>query len=213
MGGFIATLKRYLSKELSVDFTEFKQSGSVADKVEAELMKAIDACCLIPTQHEDSRLWPSIDHKDPLAAASIINNIKKSLAEQTRDTTVTLVGVSLKYSLELLDRALEEFSKTLKRSPEVPRKKLTVRLVYMDDNSHILYALHDQVDISRIRTTLHRETDLFEHWRELFQETSIEVQFDTPTVIDYIPPRIGTLIDENVLYAGRCCNGPQSFLP
>lgn len=202
---FVSDLKSQFRLQLDLDLFRFQGgAGEEMKRVELALASIIDGYRISPARRVTSEVWDSIDwEKDPLAADSIVENIKKSLRDPSHDTEVALVGVSLKYSTLLLDRALDEFSGE-DRDGIRAKKKLRIRLVYMDDNSHILYALHDQKDIQSIRDTLFKEDQLVARWIKCLEGCPIDLEKPETTVIDYIPPRIGILIDDQVLYAGRC---------
>lgn len=158
-------------------------------------------------------VWPSIQKASP-ARRSIVENIKASLRSQLIASELIFVGVSLKFSLGLITDALTQFadevcspptSATDERPMRMAGKKLRITLVHMDDHSHILHALNDQIDIDEIRENFHVGIKKIEEsWRLLCDRASLELQDLKIHPIDYIPPRVGILIDDKQFYAGTC---------
>jgi hypothetical protein len=143
---------------------------------------------------------------DPACKASIIGNIKNLLKGEDNKVALTLVGVSLKFSLHFITTALEELHVECAKAPP-PRKTLSISLIHMHDQSHILHALGDQRDISSIRDSFGTDwATTKKAWKSLCGET---IELFEPAVyrIDYIPPRVGIMLeagDRSFLYAGRC---------
>jgi TIR domain len=150
--------------------------------------------------------WPSLT--DDGCKQSIVGNIRKSLEDRKKDTTLVFVGVSLKYSLKLIADALVDLSKNGKPTAaeaSIP-KKLRITLVHMDSESHILHAMKDQLDTESIRDNFDdaKWLEIYDHWKTLCKSVAIELEKPIRHRIDYIPPRVGLLIDATYLYAGRC---------
>ena len=150
--------------------------------------------------------WPSLT--DDGCKESVLGNIRKSLANRSQDTTLVFVGVSLKYSLDLIATALIDLARTAKPTAleaTIP-KKLRVTLVHMDSDSHILHAMDDARDRKRIRDNFDDVNwpGIYDHWKKLCASVAIELEEPIRHRIDYIPPRVGLLIDATYLYAGRC---------
>jgi hypothetical protein len=182
-------------------------------KLEEELTEAIDDYVLNRPKKEPLSIWSSIDDSNNSACHSIIENIKNSLRNGKPVTKLTFVGVSLKFSLSLLTKALEEFAheaKAAKRSSEPKKikrqpKKLEITLVHMDDHSHLLHALEDTIDIENILNNFYRDwPNTIQTWKLACESASITLAEPVLHRIDYIPPRVGILIDDSVFYAGRC---------
>ncbi len=150
-----------------------------------------------------SSIWPNLDDRG--CRESIIGNIRQSLQDRTQKTVLAFVGVSLKFSLQLITEALENLS------PQglTAKKALTIQLVHMDDQSHILHAVRDTRDIETIRRNFETEwQEISAKWENLCKAASIDLEAPKLYRIDYIPSRVGILIDDNILYAGRCALKP-----
>lgn len=163
-----------------------------------------------------SKLHPALDPEDhglSLSEHSIIERIKKSLSNGQEKTKLDFVGVSLKFSLRLITVALEEFAK---RSRVSKPKTLRINLVHMDADSHILQALNDRADINFINENFDADWSKGERqglpyrWRQACKKASINMPDPVLHRIDYIPPRVGIMIDEEVLFAGRCSFDPHA---
>jgi hypothetical protein len=166
-------------------------------------------------------IWPSIRDETGSAKVSLVNSIKASLDNEKPLTTLSFVGVSLKFSFLYLDEALRVFADEVEDDKKLAAKDkkhpsrdvggkpktLKIILVYMDANSHILHSLNAENDLEHIREALNKEFDgtkktWIEHCKRAhitLEEADIKVRR-----IDYIPPRVGILIDKEILYAGRC---------
>lgn len=180
-------------------------------KLEEELKVIIEGYEIRPKERELFDVWPSITENDPLARRSIVENIKRSLRNDRPKSNLAFIGVSLKFSLALITEALEEFAaerertRTSKISRRQPSKTLEIQLVHMDDHAHILHALNDAIDIETIREKLNREGPrIFEKWASACERASIKLAPLQRKRIDYIPPRVGILIDDEFLYEGHC---------
>jgi hypothetical protein len=151
--------------------------------------------------------WPSLTNRG--CHESIVGNIRKSLKRRGEATTLVFVGVSLKYSLSLISEALQKEA-LAKMGPTgagetSPTKRLRIKLVHMDSQSHILHAMGDTHDIDNIRSKFEEKwPKIHEEWKKHCASASIELEVPILHRIDYIPPRIGILIDDEILYAGRC---------
>jgi hypothetical protein len=160
-------------------------------------------------------VWPSLKEDSP-APRSIIDNIKRGLARDGSSMRLAFVGVSLKFSLKLITTALEELATPGSvRQKQMPpggkwlrETRLKIDLVHMDDQSHILHAIDDQYDIRAIRSNFHEDwQNTIKKWESDCSTAGIVLRISEPKRIDYIPPRVGILIegdDSKVLYAGRC---------
>lgn len=88
------------------------------------------------------------------------------------------------------------------------KKSLSINLVYMDDQSHILHALRDTRDMDAIRLNFGQDWLKTKADWETFCGSAIELTKPSLYRIDYIPPRVGILMEtgagEAILYAGRC---------
>jgi hypothetical protein len=150
---------------------------------------------------------------DPACRASVIGNIKKLLKGTDKNVTLIFTGVSLKFSLHLITDALRGLNASGKEPP-LPEKTLNISLVHMHDQSHILHALGDERDMTSIRESFGKEwMKTWSAWKSLCGEA---IEFDKPVVyrIDYIPPRVGLLLeggDQSFLYAGRCAFKQTDF--
>lgn len=189
-------------------------SGLAISDVAEENRKKADVYSAIQKIGENYRLsqpmrtrlsaWSTLG--DPSCKASIIGNIQRLLKGSDESVTLTFMGVSLKFSLPLITDALTEL-RTNVRDASIPKKTLNIRLTHMHDQSHILHALGDERDIQAIRDSFGTGwADTKKTWKSL---CGSEIEFVEPVVhrIDYIPPRVGLLLegrDESFLYAGRC---------
>lgn len=177
-------------------------------QLEEQLNMIVQDYEIRPNERELFEVWPSITKHNPLARKSIVENIKRSLRNNTPRSNLSFVGVSLKFSLELLTQALEEFVAEYKSGKTARRKQkkiLAIQLVHMDDNSHILHALNDAFDIQTIRDKLNIEgPSLFDRWQAICDDANIILEPISRKRIDYIPPRVGILIDDESLYEGAC---------
>jgi hypothetical protein len=209
-----------LKLDIPVQNPHDAEENGLRNNVAVALRSVIEDHYLSSPYKEILRIWPSIDdktssdHKTPsLAPVSIIENIKRSLLDPDIPvTTIDSVGVSLKFSLPLLTAALEELAKDHKSGHRLvsvaqdgSRKALQITLVHMGDQAHILHALHDQIDIGNITRSFHEQwKDTLDGWSKVCTDAGIELKPPLEYCIDYIPPRIGVLVDKSILYAGRC---------
>lgn len=184
------------------------------DSVKKQLSIVIQKYSDMP-QKASVRVWPrpALQKGEP-ACKSIIKNIQRALLDKKPITQLAFVGVSLKYSLDLITEALEKFAVEGRRDATAPSKKLAIKLVHMDDQAHFLHAIEDYAhDIKAIRSNFHEKWEVTKRdWRKSCQLASIEMLEPEVHVIDYIPPRVGILVDygdgdfgrDCVFYAGRC---------
>lgn len=159
------------------------------------------------------RIWPSIDRNCRPAQEAIIRQIVASLENDKRSTTkLVLVGVSLKFSLgfvsSALDRVIDNRSRrhigndhTLKES----KKELQINLIHMSAHSHILQALGADLDVALIRENFEFDWDqTVSEWLALCEKASIKFNPPKVTAIDYIPPLLGILVDDEAMFGGHC---------
>ncbi len=200
---FVSLLRTRLSDKFG------GQRGIRDDKVavkavEDSLAAIVDLYRLEPPRQAHIGVWPSLESDSP-APLSIIENIGRSLLGGVGRAELVFVGISLKFSLKLITKALEVLPK--KERGKTSKRDLTIDLVHMDDQSHILHALKDTTDITNVLENFHAEwprTQL--RWHSACAAAGINLIVKTTTV-DYIPPRVGILIDGHggpKLYAGRC---------
>ncbi len=194
------------SKVARVLRTVLPDRCSLETALEAELSETIEAYSLTPSKKEPLLIWPCItgEVEGQPAQHSIVQSIKKSLRNKQQVTELIFVGVSLKFSLVLITQALEEFSDGGRVSQP---KTLSIELVHMDDQSHILQedALDDPIDIKNIRDNFYRDwPGTLRRWEKACELGSVKLTPPRQHWIDYIPPRIGILIDGQTLFAGRC---------
>jgi hypothetical protein len=206
---FVTLLKSRLADDFPIfaDKPEDIQRGNAAiQKVNESLAELIDEYKLKPRRRVELEVWTSISDESP-AQYSIINRIKMCL-QDSQWAHLAVVGVSLKFSLELITKALQQLPVESSPDGTRPLKRLSIELVHMDDQSHILRALNDQIDIRSILDNFHAGWALTEtKWRESCLKAGIELDLHEPRQIDYIPPRVGILISnskQRTLYAGRC---------
>lgn len=186
------------------DDEDEKVAHAIAD-LRKRIGERIDDYKLKPPRQELIGVWPSLQEKSG-APYSIIQSIRRSI--ERGSTHLAFVGVSLKFSLKLITEALRD----LPKDNPANRKKLTIDLVYMDDQSHILHSLSDTVDIDNVIENFHRSwPETRKGWEESCKAAGIELDVNKPLGpkgIDYIPPQVGILIDSGnagcKLYAGRC---------
>jgi hypothetical protein len=169
--------------------------------VEDRLNELCEAYALNPPSKILMGIWPSLTEESH-AHLAIIKSIRNALAGRGKSPHVAFVGVSLKYSLRWITAALTDLPKS---SP----KELTIELVHMDDQSHILHALRDSHDIDSILQSFHTEWAATKAAWERYCAAAKVTLTVRESRIDYIPPRIGIFIDSGVeaerkLFAGRC---------
>jgi hypothetical protein len=111
----------------------------------------------------------------------------------------------LKYSLNLIATALEGTRRPT-ADEKSTSKKLRITVVHMDSESYILHAMADVTDIKSIGDNFDdiNWPKIYDTWKELCALVSIDLEDPIRHRIDYIPPRVGLLIDDEYLYAGRC---------
>ena len=81
------------------------------------------------------------------ARTSIVEHIKRSILNKDHNTENSACrGVSLKYSLDLVTRALDELALCKDDVHELFKdqvKQVQINLVHMNDHSHILSSIND----------------------------------------------------------------------
>jgi TIR domain len=191
------------------------KGAELREKVAIALKNIEENYRLYQPKQTESRSWPSLTDDD--CKESIVGVICKSLEDRTKETVLIVVGVSLKYSLGLITNAIVGFITNAPERTSGPpaggasiRKKLKITLVHMDSEAHILHAMGDEKDIGAIRENFDdvNWARIYETWKELCASVSIELEEPIRHQIDYIPPRVGILIDDKFLYAGRCSLRP-----
>jgi hypothetical protein len=211
--GFLEKLREMVGNELPPYLTRREtKDTSLGKAVTAAANSIVDKNLLWGGHKAKLTIFECLDYRKSLAPASIVERIKLSLAGYDNEVTrLHFVGVSLKFSLSMITVALQEMAHEhtsgARRVPSVhrKRKKLEIILVHMDDKSHILHALNDDLDIRKIRESFHDDwSSLVRQWRASCKRMRITLLDPAKTCIDYIPPRIGILIDGEYLYAGRC---------
>jgi TIR domain len=204
-------LTKLLSRLHALEGGELQSPRTVYDpeevyrrrKVEDGIRNIEEKYRLFQPKKAISSAWPSLADRD--CWESIVGNIRKSLEDRSNDTVLVVVGVSLKYSLNLIATALEKAGR-LTAEEAGTSKKLRITLVHMDSESHILHAMGDARDISSIRDNFDdiNWPKIHDTWKSLSALLSIELEEPIRHRIDYIPPRVGILIDDKFLYAGSC---------
>ena len=193
-------------------------NSGTAEVVNHRLAAAIDAVTQRYRYRQPRKTlqmrWDSL--RDDGCQESIIHNLSASIKSANPVTTVDLAGVSLKYSLSLIDRSLEVISGERFRS--ATGKLLRLRLVHMHADSHILRALGDDADLKAIRANFVTNwPTLIEKWGSICKQANVSLELPLVREIDYIPPVIGMLIDNTILFRGQCTLGqiglgkPPSF--
>jgi hypothetical protein len=183
-----------------------------------ECLRPIERDYLVNPSRRLVHVWPSINDNSPNAQESIKDAITSSLKNQKRDSTITFVGVALKYSLKLFDAALADVHKSGFKH-DLP-KALHLRLVHMDDYSQALHVLGSGPDVDSIRRNFNKGwNDRQETWMAHCAAIGIDLQPDECRT-DFVPARVGILIDDHVLYEGSCSyerasndaeSGPREF--
>jgi hypothetical protein len=171
------------------------------------LQRISDEYRITPFHRELINVWPSITERHPKARDSIVEHIKRSLRASNPVTDLALVGISLKFSLKLVTRALQEFAyETQHTGVKNQTKQLKIRLVHMNDHSHILRVINDNFDVSNIKENFHSDwTSTKELWKTYADLASIKhLEIGEPCGIDYIPPQLGICIDNSTFFSGRC---------
>jgi TIR domain len=150
-------------------------------------------------------VWPSLT--EPGTKQSIIEYVRRAVVDGA--ASLAVVGVSLKYSIEIVGEAIDELA-----SSATPLEgPLTIELVHMDDQSQILHSLNDSADIESVQKWLRVNwQDIKQGWEERGREIGLDIVVAEPMAIDYIPQQVGVRIASSrhryrlwsVLYAGRC---------
>jgi len=200
-----------LRKQLAVEFerwglprtTDLDAAFTCATQLETALADAIQQYDIEPPSQSLIEFWNSLTD----ASESIIANIREAVA--TGATHIAVVGVSLKYSINILTTAIEGAAADAKASGQ-SRGPLTIELVHVDDQSHILHSLKDTMDIGNVLHYLRvgwpqRKA----RWEAICKDADIEIDVKEPIAIDYIPQQVGIRIHSlaaewSVLYAGSC---------
>jgi TIR domain len=205
-GDFITELRNMLAGDFSEMGLPRQRDAETAARYEAAvrdtLADSIEAYRIEPSSRELIGVWPKLD--DPKTEDSMIAHVRRAVAEG--ETNVALVGVSLKYSIGIITRAING----LRPDPSRPAGPLTIELVHVDDQSHILNSLHDTLDIGNIQHYFHIHwPDTKAAWEKACNDVGITVKVMDPVAIDYIPQQVGIRIESvngpwTVLYAGRC---------
>jgi len=210
-GGQPQTVVDKLRGQLAVKFADLglprttdphaEQTGAAA--LEAAIEAAIARYRVEPPSQALTGYWDTLTK----ASDSIIATIREAVANGATD--VAVVGVSLKFSINILSTAIEAAAADAIASGK-PAGPLTIELVHVDDQSHILHSLKDNVDIGNVLHYLRvgwpeRKAE----WQATCQAAGIEVDIKEPVAIDYIPQQVGIRIrglpaDASVLYAGSC---------
>lgn len=210
-GGQPLTVVDKLRSQLGAEFAHWALRGTTdphaelvcAAKLEAALDEAIARYRIEPPSRALIGFWNTLTD----ASDSIIGNIREAVA--TGATHIAVVGVSLKYSINILTRAIEGAAADAKASGQ-SQGPLTIELVHVDDQSHILHSLKDTIDIGNVLHYLRigwpqRKAE----WKAICDDAGIEINAEDPVAIDYIPQQVGIRIsslaaDWSVLYAGSC---------
>jgi hypothetical protein len=214
---FLTKLKEQVGRTLNVQLNAKHPDAEeelLSLNVEEELENVIDDYAINIPPKNLFALWDHIVDNSP-ASKSIIENIRKSLANLNSPTTLKLAGVSLKYSLKLITIALNGFvHENVKRNSTVDdrireKKTLRIELFHMDGHAHILAALPDPYDRDFINENFNNTkwSSTLENWKRACDSAGIYIEVPIPRRIDYIPPRVGVLIHDinnTTLYAGRC---------
>jgi TIR domain len=173
------------------------------DTFDAALAVAVQRYRIEPPSRASIGFWDTLTE----ASRSIIDNIREAVA--TGPTHVAVVGVSLKYSIHILTTAIEEAAADTKASGQAAGP-LTIELVHVDDQSHILHSLKDNIDIGNVLDYLRIGWPQWKAgWEDICGKAGIEIDVKAPVAIDYIPQQVGIRIrglpgDSSVLYAGSC---------
>jgi hypothetical protein len=199
----------------SLERSELHQPRFDHDEKDMDRRKAVESAvkhicekyALYQPKKAISSVWPRLADED--CKESIVGNIRKSLEDRASATVLVFVGVSLKYSLKLIRIALAKSEIPSADKASTP-KTLRITLVHMDSASYILHALGDGTDITSIRDSFDdfKWRKIYAEWQELCAERLIKLEEPILHRIDYIPPRVGLLIDDKFLYAGRCSIRP-----
>jgi TIR domain len=233
---FMQSLQTHVLSVLDLELQEQDRPDAEEDRlrenIDKVLSEIIEGNLRSVPPRETLSVWRSLDRKKSRAPASVKENIKRSLTNADIPTSeLTFVGVSLKFSLDLITEALTELAvehmegvgeraeedrggsqhgrKYTHRVVEPCRngsaKRLQITLVHMSDQSHILHALQDDDDIRIIRARFQAGWAATEReWRTACGNMGVNLMKLERVCIDYIPPRIGILIDGSIFYAGRC---------
>lgn len=210
---FKGQIEKGLGRRLPTDSKTRSKESECLDTIRRETRK-------VKRQYENTaprillRVWPgpALAPGQP-APHSMLRIINERLRVKEH-LKLAIVGVSLKYSFRWLDRVFSGLGKPTKAGIQArPRRTLEIALVHMDDQSHILHALKSYAeDIGFIRKHFRRDWETTTNeWKTNCEKASIVLDVK-PYCIDYLPPRVGVLIDYDeddqnddcALYAGRC---------
>lgn len=169
------------------------------------LADVIQAYRIEPPSHALIGVWDSLT--DARTGRSIIAHMKRAVADG--EANVAVIGVSLKYSINIISEAINSLVAAA-RTSSPPRGPLTIELFHVDDQSHILHSLEDTIDIRSVLNYLRIGWDQTKaDWEKKCNDIGITVNVADPVAIDYIPQQVGIRIKSvtaewSVLYAGRC---------
>lgn len=210
-GGQPQTVVEMLRAQLAGKFAAQGLPRTTDPHAEQTCMDTLDAALAVATQRyriepplqATTGFWNTLTE----ASGSIIDNIREAVA--TGPTHVALVGVSLKYSINILTTAIEGAAADARASGQ-PAGPLTIELVHVDDQSHILHSLKDTIDIGNVLDYLRIGwPERKAYWEDICGKAGIQIDVKDPVAIDYIPQQAGIRIrglpgDSSVLYAGSC---------
>lgn len=203
----VTRLQEALTAQLASDWLidkELPPNGRSAEEaVLSALRERIHAYAVEPTVQARIGVWEKLTDK------STRDSIKAHIARAVADgpTDLAIVGVSLKYSINIVTEAIRDLGLTPAGSSRGP---LIVQLVHMDHQSGILHSLHDTPDIDSVREFLHeRWPSTKREWKASGDVAGVHIEVREPVAIDYIPQQVGVRIESvagnwSVLYAGRC---------
>ena len=208
-----STAATRIAKELSAHAT--KQLGPIKLPVPETALPRIDilqdAVRGIKATYETrvapkhlQQCWGSLENDQ--CVRSIVKNVKARLLD--RGIALAVVGTSLKFSLGLITEAMSQLESEVRNSGGRTACKvgvpMHVQLVFMHWQSHILHAMK-VLDVDIIQKQLISGwPDVLAEWRRLASSLCIDLKEPNVSQIDYVPPRVGLLIDDDLFYGGRC---------
>jgi len=216
---FKTRIEEVLALKSSLLVKNASRAVQLGEDIQAELLNIEEKYRSRPRERHVISAWPCITNEieGDSARRSIVEHIKNAVVSQKQVVEISAVGVSLKFSLGLITRAFRELQAELEH-PNTARlvlgKQVKLTLVHMNDHSHILRAIRDNIDVTYIQVNLEAGLDSTKQvWNEAASKCGFKLHIES-CGIDYIPPVLGVCIDVpgyddtavtcGTLYAGRC---------
>jgi transcriptional regulator with XRE-family HTH domain len=207
---FVRVLERKLAGEISPErmpeVSDIPRLNECKQAVRSALASLIESYYTAPPTAALTGFWQALI--DPAASRSIIAHIFRAIEDG--ETDVAIAGVSLKYSINILGEAIAGLKDSRDPTARPLLGPLNIRLVHMDEQSHILHSLKDTKDIDTIVQYFRvRWADTKASWEAAGKRAGVKLNIADPVAIDYIPQQVGVRIHSvarrwSVLYAGTC---------